>query len=92
MVASRWVCAYMPAVCMCIGSFLANSSCPCAVDVVDVSNIDSFEKTPKILWKKEEDLMCFKAMKVAKEKKGSKTTMFRRMAFYMGCIAGELYT
>ena len=36
---------------MCIGSFLANSSCPCAMDVVDVSGIDSFEKTPKTLWK-----------------------------------------
>ena len=50
-VASRWICAYMQVAGVCIGSFLDNSSCLCAVYVVDVSGIDSFEKAPKTLWK-----------------------------------------
>ncbi len=38
---------------VCIGSCLANSLCLCAVDVADVKDIDSFEKRPKTLWKKQ---------------------------------------
>ena len=33
------------------GSFFADTSCLCAVDVAHVSGIDSFQKKPKTLWK-----------------------------------------
>ncbi len=91
--------------------------------VVDVSDIESFEKTPKTLWKMQpllagaglyepdafqahaqpfkriitEDLIqlitkCVKEMEIEKEKKGSKTMLFRHMAVgILGYLAGKLY-
>ena len=38
---------------VCIHLRIANRSCMCAVEVVDVKGLGSFEKKPKTLWKKQ---------------------------------------
>ncbi|DBA97571.1 TPA: hypothetical protein ACH3X1_015262 [Trebouxia sp. C0004] len=109
------------------GLFFADTSCLCAVDVVNVTGIDSFKKKPKTLWKMQpllagaglyepstfqaeaqpfrrittEEIIrlitkCLKVMEVEKEKKGSKTMLFRHMAVgilgYLAVNEGEMAT